>query len=63
MELSSKKSLLVIGKILGLIFNTSAACQKYFVLDKDNLLQPIQKQSSLKRNTFSQIFSAFLKCR
>ena len=53
MELSSKKSLLVIGKILGLIFNTSTACQKYFVLNKDNLLRPIQMQSSLKRNTFS----------
>ena len=53
MELSSKKSLLVISKILGLIFNTSTACQKYFVLNKDNLLRPIQMQSSLKRNTFS----------
>ena len=50
-------------KVLGLFLNTMTACQKYFVLNRDNLTQPIQMQPSLKRKTFSQFLSAFLTCR
>ena len=34
---------------------------KYFLLYKDNFLQPIQILLSLKEKTFSEFFSAFLK--
>ena len=59
----SKRSLLVIGKIVGLFFNTLTAGQKYSLLNKDKLTQPIEMQSSLKRKTISEFFSTFLKCR
>ena len=48
-QLSSKKSLLVIGRILGLFFNILTAAQKYSLLKRDNLTQPIEMQSSLKK--------------
>ena len=50
-------------KVLGLFLNTLTACQKYFVLNRDNLTQPIQMQPSLKRKTFSEFFPALLTCR
>ena len=41
-QLSSKKSLLVIGRILGLFFNILTAAQKYSLLKRDSLTQPIE---------------------
>ena len=60
-QLSSKESLLVTGKILGLLSNTLAACHKYSLLNRDNVTQLIQMESSLKRKTFSQFFSAIFE--
>ena len=40
--MSWKKSLLVICKILGLFINTLTADDKYSLLNRDNLTQPIQ---------------------
>ena len=56
-----EKSLLLTCKILGLLGNTLAADGKYLVPHRDNLTTPIQMQLSVKRNTFSQLFAAFLK--
>ena len=47
-------------KILGLFVSTSKVDDKYYLLNKDNLAQPIQMQLSKKKN-ISQIFVAFLK--
>ena len=60
-NLSWKKSLLLTCKILGLLFNTLVADEKYLVLHRDNLTIPIQMQLSQKQKTFSQFFAAFLK--
>ena len=35
----------------------------YPVLNRNNLMMPIQMQLSQKKTTFSQFFTAFLKCR
>ena len=48
-QLSWKKSLLVICKILGLFLNTSATDDKYFGLNRGNLMQPIQMEVSKKK--------------
>ena len=56
-----KTSQLVICKILGLLVNILAADEKYPVLNRDNLMIPIQIQLSQKQKTFSQFFLAFLK--
>ena len=56
-----KKSLLVIHKILGLFVNTLTVDDKHYMLNRDNLTQPIQIQLSLKQKTFSYFFFAFLK--
>ena len=61
-KLSWKKSLLLTCEILGLLVNTLAADGKYLVLDRDNLTIPIQMQLSHKQKTFSEVFTAFLKC-
>ena len=53
-KLSLEKSLLVIGKILGLFLKILTAGHKYSLLNRDNLAQPIQMQSYLKRNIYSQ---------
>ena len=53
--------MLVLGKILGLFVNTLSEDDRYCLLYKDNLLQPIQILLSQKQKTFSQFFSAFLK--
>ena len=60
-KFTSKKSLLLTCKILGLLVNTLAADEKYLVLHRDNLTIPIQMQLSQKQKTFSQLFAAFLK--
>ena len=63
MQLTCKKSLLVICKISRLFINTLSADGKNSLLNRDNLTQPIQMQLSGKQKTFSQFFAAFLKSR
>ena len=53
--------MLVLCNILGLFVNTLSEDDKYCLLYKDNLLQPIQILLSQKKKTFSQFFSPFLK--
>ena len=53
--------MLVLCKILGLFVNTLSEDDKYCILYRDNLTQPIQILLSQKQKTFSQFFSAFLK--
>ena len=56
-----KKSLLVIHKILRLFVHTLAVNDKQYLLNRDNLTQPIQIQLSQKQKIFSEFFFAFLK--
>ena len=58
-RLSWKKSLLLTSKILVLLVNTLAANEKYPVLNRDNLMIPIQMKLSEKEKSFSQIFAKF----
>ena len=58
-----KKFLLLTYKILGFHVNTMSADEKYFVLNRDNLMIPIQMQLSQKQKTFSELLAAFLKSR
>ena len=51
----------MIHKILGLFLNTLTVDDKHFMLNRDNLTQPIQLLFSQKQKTFSQLFVAFLK--
>ena len=51
----------MIHKILGLCLNTLTVDEKHYMLNRDNLTQPIQLQLSQKEKTFSQFFFAFLK--
>ena len=60
-QLSWKKSFLLTCKTLGLLVKTMAADEKYPVLNRDNLMIPIQIQWSQKHKRFSQFFTAFLK--
>ena len=53
----------MICKILRLFVNTFTAYDKYCVLNREYLTQPIHMQLSQKQKTFSQFFSAFLKSR
>ena len=62
-QLNSKKSLLVIDKILKLFFNTFTGGHKYSFLNRDNLALPIQMHLSLKGKHFSRFFPPFLKFR
>ena len=56
-----KKSVLVIHKILRLFANTLIVDEKHYMLNRDNLTQPIQIQLYQKEKTFSELFFAFLK--
>ena len=53
--------MLVLCKISRLLVNTLTDDDKYSLLYRDNLKQPIQILLSQKQNTFSDFFSAFLK--
>ena len=53
--------MLVLCKILRLFINTLTTDDKYSLLNKENLTQPIQILLYQKDRTFSQIFSSFLK--
>ena len=55
-----KKSLLVIHKILRLFRNILTEHDKHYLLNRDNLTEPIQMQLSEKQKTFSGISLAFL---
>ena len=53
--------MLVLWKILRPFVNTLSEDDKYCLLYRENLLQPLQILLSQKQKTFSQFFSAFLK--
>ena len=53
--------MLVLCKFLRLLVKTLTDDEKYSLLYRENLMQPIQILSSEKRKTFSEFFSAFLK--
>ena len=56
-----KKSLLVIHKVLRLFANTLIVDHKDYLLNRDNLTQPIQMQLYQEQKIFSEFFLAFLK--
>ena len=56
-----KKSVLVIHKILRQFFNILTVDEKYYLLKRDNLTEPIQIQLSQKEKSFSGSFFEFLK--
>ena len=58
-QLSWKKSLLLTCKILGLFVNRYAADEKYLLLNRDNLMIPIQMELYEKQKNFSEFFSIF----
>ena len=51
----------MIYKIVRQFVNTLTANDKHFLLNRDNLTQPIEMQLSQKQKTFSEFFFAFLK--
>ena len=53
--------MLVICKFLRLLVKTLTDDEKYSLLHRESLTQPIQILLSQKQNTFSQFFSEFLK--
>ena len=62
-QLSLKKSVLLIWKILRLFVNTFTAYDKYSILNREYLMQPIHMQLSQKEDTFSEFFDEFFKSR
>ena len=54
-----KKSMLVLCKFLKLLVRTLTDDDKYSLLYRENLTQPIQILLSQKQKTFSQFFSKF----
>ena len=54
--------MLVLCKILRLFVNTFTADDKHSLLNRGNLMQPIQILLSQKQKPFSQFFSRFSKC-
>ena len=62
-QFNSKKSILVICKILRLFINTCSAVDKYSLPNREYLTQPIQVQLSQKQKTFPRFFSAFSKSK
>ena len=51
----------MIHKILRLFVNTLTVDDKHYLLNRDNLAQPIQMQLSQKQKILSEFFFAFLK--
>ena len=60
--MSRKKSVLVRHKALKLFVNTLSADDKYSLLKRDNLGQPIRTQLAQKQKAFYRFFLAFSKC-
>ena len=56
-----EKVSLVIHKILTLFVKTWTVDENYYLLNRDNLMQPIQTQLSRKQKTFSYFFFTILK--
>ena len=56
-----KKYVLVIHKILRLFVNTWIVEDKHYLLNRDNLTQPIQMQLYQKQKTFSELFFCIFK--
>ena len=56
-----EKSLLVIHKILIVFVNTLTANDNHYLLNRDNLRQPIQIKLSQKQKIFSEFVFTFLK--
>ena len=54
-------SLLVIEKIVRLFVNTLPADEKHYLLNRENLTQPIEIELYQKEKTISEFFLAFLK--
>ena len=52
----------MIHKILRLFVNTLTVNDKHYLLNRDNLTQPIQMQLSIKQKIVCKIFFGFLKC-
>ena len=55
-----EKSLLVIDKIVRLLVNTLTADDKHYLLNRDNLAQPIHIQLSQKQRIIPNFFAHFL---
>ena len=53
----------MICRLLGMFANILTADDKYSLLNRDNLRQPIQMQLSQKEKTFSEFVFEFLKCK
>ena len=51
----------MILKILRQFVNTLTVDEKHYLLNRDNLTQPIQMQLSQKQKIFSEFFFRFLK--
>ena len=62
-QFSCNKSLLVICKSLRMFVNTMSAVDKCSLINKENLMQPINMQLSQKLKTFSRFFNVFSKSR
>ena len=60
-QLSCKKSLVVIFKILRVFVCTLSVLDKYSFTKRENLTDPIQMQLSRKQKSSCHIFSTFLK--
>ena len=60
--MSRKKSVLVRRKALELFVNTLSADDKYSLLKRDYLTQPIRTQLSQKQKPFYEFFLKFSKC-
>ena len=56
-----KKYLLVIHKMLRLFVTTLTVDEKHYLLNRDNLREPIQIQLYQKQKTFTDFILAFLK--
>ena len=59
--MSWKRYLLAIRRDSEMFVNILTADEKHSLLNRDNLRQPIQMQLFLKKKTFSQFVSGFLK--
>ena len=56
-----KKSLFVINKFLRVFLNRLTVYDKHYLVNRDNLTEPIQIQLSQKQKTFIEFFFAFSK--
>ena len=50
----------MIHQILRLFANTLTVDEKHYLLNRDNLMEPINMELSKKQKTFSELFFAYL---